>query len=76
MKIRTGPYQKSLVPETMKLLSSTKNKISKDNNGENVPHLEITGTVLVQCNIANNDYQYDSRVLHKFVPSNHLEKLL
>ena len=60
----------------MKLLSSTKNKISKDNNGENVSHLEITGTVLVQCNIVNNDYQYDSRVLHKFVPSNHLEKLL
>ena len=76
MKIRTGTYHKFLVPETMKLLSSTKNKISKDNNGENVSHLEITGTVLVQCNIVNNDYQYDSRVLHKFVPSNHLEKLL
>ena len=40
----------------MKLLGSTKNKITKDINGENVPHLEITEVVLVHCNI-NNDYQ-------------------
>ena len=26
----------------MKLLGSTKSKITKDTNGENVPHLEIT----------------------------------
>ena len=31
----------------MKLLGSTKNKITKDKNGENVPHLEITEVVLV-----------------------------
>ena len=29
-------------PETMKLLESTKNKITKDKNSENVPHLQIT----------------------------------
>ena len=40
----------------MKSLGSTKNKISKDKNGENVPHLEITEVVLVHCNIFNNDY--------------------
>ena len=33
-------------------LGSTKNKIAKDGNGENVPHLEITEVVLVYCNIA------------------------
>ena len=44
----------------MKLLGSTKNKITKDKNGENVPHLEITEVVLVHCNIVNNDYQQDS----------------
>ena len=44
----------------MKLLGSTENKITKDKNGENVPHLEITEKVLVHCNIANNDYQQDS----------------
>ena len=35
----------------MKLLGSTENKIIKDKNGENVPHLEITEVVLVHCNI-------------------------
>ena len=47
----------------MKLLQSSKNKITKDKDGENVPHLEITEEVLVHCNIVNNDYQQDSRVL-------------
>ena len=28
----------------MKLLESTKNKITKDENGENVPHIEISST--------------------------------
>ena len=51
----------------MKLLGSTKNKITKDKNGENVPHLEITEVVLVHCNIVNNDYQQDSKVLYTFV---------
>ena len=44
----------------MKLLGSTKNEITKDKNGENVLHLEITEVVLVHCNIVNNDYQQDS----------------
>ena len=43
----------------MKLLGSTENKITKDKNGENVPYLEITEGVQVQCNIVNNDYQED-----------------
>ena len=51
----------------MKLLGSTKNKITKDKNGENVPHLEITEVVLVHCNFVNNDYQQDSKVLYTFV---------
>ena len=45
------------------------NKITKDKNGENVPHLEITEVVLVHCNMVNNDYQQDSRVLYTFVPN-------
>ena len=43
----------------MKLLGGTKNKITKDKNGENVPHLEITEVMLVHSNIVNNDYQQD-----------------
>ena len=57
----------------MKLLGSTENKITKDKNGENVQipelHLQITEGVLVHCNIVNNDYQQDSRVLYTFVPN-------
>ena len=60
----------------MKLLGSTKNKIAKDKNGENVPHLEITEVVLVHCNIVNNDYQQDSRVLYTFVPNKPFGALL
>ena len=46
----------------MKLLGSTESKITKDKNGENVPHLEIIELVLVQCNLVNNDYQQDLRI--------------
>ena len=53
----------------MKLLGSTQNKITKDKKSENIPHLEITEVVLVHCNIVNNDYQQDSRVLYTFVPN-------
>ena len=40
-KIKTGYYLELLTPETMKLLGSIINKITKDENGENVPYLEI-----------------------------------
>ena len=53
----------------MKLLGSTKNKITKDENGENIPHLQNSKVVLVHCNIVNTDYQQDSRVLYTFVPN-------
>ena len=51
----------------MELLGITENEITKDKNGENVPHLEITKVLLVHCNFVNNDYQQDSRVLYTFV---------
>ena len=60
----------------MKLLGSTKNKITKDKNGENVPHLEITGVILVHCDIVNNNYQQDSRALYTFVPNKPFGTLL
>ena len=53
----------------MKSLGSNNSKISKDKNDENVPHLKITEVVLIQCNVVNNDYQQDSRVLYTFVPN-------
>ena len=53
-----------MTPENMKLLGNTENKITKDKNGENVSHLEITEAVLVHCYVVNNEYQQDSRVLY------------
>ena len=41
----------------MKLLGKTKSKITKNENGENVPYLEITEVVLIYCNIVNSNYQ-------------------
>ena len=58
----------------MKLLGSTKNIISEDKNDENVPHLEITEVVLVHCNIVDNDYQQDSRVLYPFSNKSYIPK--
>ena len=75
-KIKNGYSLEVLTPETMKLLASTKNKITKDKNGENVPHLEITEVVLVHCDIVNNDYQQDSRVLYTFVANKSFGSLL
>ena len=46
-KIKTGYFLKPLTPETMKLLGITKSKITKDENGENVLHLEITEVILI-----------------------------
>ena len=60
----------------MKWLGSTKSKIIKDKNGENVLHLEIHEIVLVHCNIVDNNYQQDSRVLHTFVPNKTFGSLL
>ena len=60
----------------MKLLESTKNKITEDKNGENVPHLEITEIALVHRIIVSNDYQQDSRVLYTFVPNKSFGSLL
>ena len=53
----------------MKLFGSADNKITKDKNGKDVPHFQIKLIVLVHCNIVNNDYQKDSRVLYAFVPN-------
>ena len=75
-RVKTGCYFQLLTPETMKLLGSTKSRITKVENGENVPHLEINGVVLIHCNIVNNNYQQDSRVLYTFVPNKSHGQLL
>ena len=51
----------------MKLFVSTERKTTRHKNGEDVPQLEINEEVLVNCSIANNQYQHDSRFLRTFV---------
>ena len=53
----------------MKLYGSTESKITKGKNGENAPHLEIVELVLIHCNLVNNNYQQNSRILHTYVPN-------
>ena len=60
----------------MNLLGSTESKITKDKNGENVPHLEILELVLIHCNIVNNNYWQNSRILYTFVPNKPFGSLL
>ena len=86
-EIKNGYYLELLTPETMKDFRCTKRKITKDKNGENVPHLEIVELVLVHCNLVNNDYQQDSRnyihlfqtnylvCLSEISPTNHIKHL-
>ena len=75
-KIKTGYYLELSTSETMKLLGSTKSKITKGKNGENIPHLKINEAILVQCNIVNNDYLQNSRVLYTFVPNKSFGQVL
>ena len=75
-KIKNGYYLELLTPETMKLLGSTESKITKDQNGENVLHLEITEVMLIHCNIVNNDYQQGSRILYTFVSNKPFTSLI
>ena len=55
----------------MKLLGRTESKTTKD-----VPHLEIVELVLIHCNIVNNNYQQNSRILYRFVPNKPFGSLL
>ena len=41
-----------------------------------MPHFEIAEKLLVHCNIFNNYYQQDSRVLYTFVPNKSFGSLL
>ena len=60
----------------MKLLGSTESKITGEKNGENVPHLEDVEIVLIHCNIVDNSYQQNSRILYTFAPNKPFGSLL
>ena len=60
----------------MKLLGSTKSKITKVENGENVPYLEITEAILIHSNFFNNSNQQNARVSYTFIPNKLFGQLL
>ena len=60
----------------MKLFGSTESKITKDKNGENIPHLELVELVLIHCNLVNNNLQQNSQILYTFVLNKTLGSLL
>ena len=67
-KIKRGYYIELLTPETMKLLGSTENKITKD---KKLPHVAITKVVLVYCNIVTIISKFQEVCIHLF-QINHL----
>ena len=68
-KIKTGYKLELLSLETMRLLGSAEKDIGKDKDGEDVPNLESVEVVLIHCNLVNNNYQQESKVLFTFAPN-------
>ena len=73
-KTKTGYKLELLSPETIKLLGSVKKDNDKD--GEDVPKLESIEVALVYCNLVNNNYQQESKVLFTFVPHKQFGQLI
>ena len=74
-EIKTGYNLDLLTPVTMKLLGSTKSKMTKKENRENISNFEITELLFVQY-IINNNYQRNSRVLYTYIPNESFGQLL
>ena len=75
-KIKTGYKLELLSPETMNLLGSTKKDVDKDKDREDVPKLESVEVVLIRCNLVNNSYQQESKILFTFVPNKQFGQLI
>ena len=62
-EIKTGYRLELLIPETMRLLGSTKKDVDVNKNSENAPNFESVEVVLVHCNLVNNNYQHPLTML-------------
>ena len=60
----------------MKIFGSTKKLIDKTRHEEKVPSFELVEVTLVQCNLADNQYQQKSEVLYTFTPNKFYAYLL
>ena len=73
--IKTGYKLELLTNETMRLVGNGP-IIDTTKNDENVPKLEIVRNVLVFCNLDQNVYLQDSKLLFSFVPNSRFGSLL
>ena len=71
LKIKTGYKLELLTKETMKLLGDGP-IIETDKNGKDIPKLDQVDSVLLHCNIVQNDYLQKSKLLYEFVADNFL----
>ena len=69
-KIETGYNLEHL--KWWNYFKALKSKITDNENGEKVPHLEVAEVDLVQYNVVDSDYQHESKVLFTFVPNKYL----
>ena len=74
-KIKTGYKLELLTKETMKLLGDDP-IIDQNKNSKNVPELDQVDSVLLHCNIVQNDYLQNSKLLYQFVPDKFFGMLL
>ena len=73
--IKKGHKLELLINETMRLLGDGP-IIDTTKNGENVAKLEIVRNVLVFCNLVENVFLQDSKLLFPFVPKSRFGSLL
>ena len=75
-KTKTRYYLHHLPPENMKFFGSNTDKIIKNQKYEKFSHLGIVDVLLAHCNIANNDYLPNLRILYAFVLNKVCRQLL
>ena len=74
-KIKTGYKLEVLSNQTMALLGDGP-IIDKNKDGDNLPQIEQVHSVLVHCNVVQNNYQQNSKLLYAFVPDKQYGQLL
>ena len=77
-KIKTGYKLELLTKETQKLLGDGPliDKKKKKKNSKNVPQLDQVEYVLLHCNLFENDYLQNSKLLYGFFPDKRFGQFL
>ena len=76
LKIKDGYELQWQITETMKLCDSTKELIEKTKSTKNVACLKGFEVFLIQCNLVDNQYQQNVKVLQTFTANKSYDYLL